>query len=59
MKYAGKLTIAEIKEITKNHENTPYTLETQSSMVDVTIETDNPQLINRLIAKGLKEWNTQ
>jgi len=58
MKFTGKLTIEELKEIT-NQVDYPFTLETQSSMVDVIIETDAPQLINRLIAKGLKKWNTQ
>ncbi len=58
MKYIGKLTIAEINELHWGLENDKYTLETQSSMIDVIVETDSPQIINRLIAKGMKKWNT-
>ncbi len=58
MKLSGKLTLAEIQEITSNLENMKYKLTTQSSMVDIIIETDEPTIINRLISKGLKEWNT-
>jgi len=53
MKFTGKLTITELQDLIKNQEK--YRLTTQSSMVDIIIETNTPALINRLIAKGLKE----